>query len=354
MGDLALASAAVLLYAHFGTGDLGAILTAAAQEPSTGFALGAVGGAAVLLAVAATLKSAQFPLHGWLVEVMDTPTPVSALLHAGILNAGPFLVIRMAGVVDGAQTANTLLLVAGGTTAVFASVALLTQPSVKVGLGYSSAAHMGFMLVVCSLGIFPAAFLHLVAHSFYKAHAFLASGSAIDEARAAKVALPRRLNRAPRLVASLTVAVVIYLAFAALWGVDLVRDPELLVLGLILVLGLSQIVAPTVDSDGGALGAVLAGLMATGVALAFFTLEGATHHLLHGVVPGISGRPTVLLVLAAGLLATFAAVVLLQVLEPARPWSRRRQALAIHMRNGLYANALLDRAVGALRTRPTP
>ena len=255
---------------------------------------------------------------------------------------------------DGAQTANTALLVVGGATAVFASVALLTQPSIKVALGYSSAAHMGFMLVVCAVGIFPAAFLHLVAHSFYKAHAFLSSGSAVDEARAAKVALPRRLNRPSRLVASLAVGVGIYLAFAALWGADLVRDPELLVLGLILVLGLTQILAPAVDSDGGPLGGVLAGLMATGVALAFFGLEGATHHVLHGVVPEISGRPALILALAGALVAVFAAVVLLQVLEPARPWSRRRQAIAIHVRNGLYANALLDRAVGALRTRPTP
>ena len=68
--------------------------------------------------------------------------------------------------------------------ALFASKALLTQHSIKVGLGYSSAAHMGFMLMVCGLGVYAAAILHLVAHSFYKAHAFLSSGSVIDTARA--------------------------------------------------------------------------------------------------------------------------------------------------------------------------
>ena len=190
IGDVFLIVAAVLLYREFGTGDLGEIFSGVGQAVNGGWALGAVSVAALCLAVAALLKSAQFPTHGWLVEVMETPTPVSALLHAGILNAGPFLAIRMAFVLDAARPATLMLLVVGGFTAIFASVVLLSQPSVKVALAYSSAAHMGFMLMVCGMGLYPAALLHLVAHSFYKAHAFLSSGSVVDERRAAKVTLP--------------------------------------------------------------------------------------------------------------------------------------------------------------------
>lgn len=86
------------------------------------------------------------------------------------------------------------------------SVAMLTQPSINVALAYSSAAHMGFTLMVCVVGVYPAAFLHLVAHPFYEAHAFLSSSSAIDEARASKVALPRRLNRPVRIVGGIEAA----------------------------------------------------------------------------------------------------------------------------------------------------
>jgi NAD(P)H-quinone oxidoreductase subunit 5 len=352
IGDAFLITAAIVLFREFGTGNLQQIFDAVPAATS-GWALDAVGLASACIAVAALLKSAQFPTHGWLVEVMETPTPVSALLHAGILNAGPFLVMRMAFVVDGANLATALLIAAGGLTAVFASVVLLTQPSVKVALGYSSAAHMGFMLMVCGLGIYPAALLHLVAHSFYKAHAFLSSGSVIDEARAAKVALPRRLGSPVRVIGSLVVALALYLPLAWLWGVDLGGEPVLLAIGGILVLGTTQLVAPAMDSTGPVAGTLLAGLLALAVTTAFFTLEAGAHELLATTVPDAVGRSGIHLALIAAVLVAFTTVVALQVVDPARPQSPRRRRLAVHLRNGLYANALFDRAVGALRT-PSP
>ena len=93
VGDVSLIVACGLLIAEFGTAELGALMTAIA---GAGDASGAALAAAVLLALTAILKSAQFPTHGWLVEVMETPTPVSALLHAGIVNAGGFLFLRFA------------------------------------------------------------------------------------------------------------------------------------------------------------------------------------------------------------------------------------------------------------------
>ncbi|MFZ4519345.1 MAG: proton-conducting transporter membrane subunit [Microthrixaceae bacterium] len=348
IGDVFLIGAAVLLYAEFGTGNLQEIFDGAREV--SGWALGTVELAALFVVAAAILKSAQFPTHGWLVEVMETPTPVSALLHAGILNAGPFIAMRMAFVIDGANVATTLLIVAGATTAVFASVVLLTQPSVKVALGYSSAAHMGFMLMICGLGVYPAALLHLVAHSFYKAHAFLSSGSAIDEARAAKVRLPRRLGSPVRVAASAAVALAIYLPFALLWGIDLAGDWILVAVGLILVIGTTQLVAPALDSVGPVAGTLRAGFLALCVTLAFFSLEGAAHALLKGTVPEDLIRTPVHFVLIAAVLVTFGGVVLSQIVDPTRPASARRRRLAVHFRNGFYANALFDRVVGALRT----
>ena len=350
VGDVFLIAAAALLYHRFGTGNLEQIFAGAQAATQTGWAYGAVAGAALCIAVAAMLKSAQFPTHGWLVEVMETPTPVSALLHAGILNAGPFLAIRMAYVIEGARPATTSLIIVGGFTAVFASVVLLTQPSVKVALGYSSAAHMGFMLMVCGMGFYPAALLHLVAHSFYKAHAFLSSGSVIDEKRAAKVVLPRRLGSPLRIAGSALIALGLYVPLAWVWGVDFGSNPIVIAIGGILVIGTTQLVAPALDSAGPIIGTLRAGGLALAVTLSFFTLEAGAHHLLADTVPETAGRDAVQIALVATILVSFAAVVGLQILEPTRPKSARRRAIAIHLRNGLYANALFDRAVGGLRS----
>src|SRR6056297_562456 len=346
LGAVLLIGAAGLLYARFGTGNLEAIFTGMREIGAAGWAFDDIGLAAVFLAIAAALKSAQFPTHGWLVEVMETPTPVSALLHAGILNAGPFLITRFAFVVEGANVATVMLLAVGGFTALFASVVLLTQPSIKVALGYSSVAHMGFMLLVCGLGVYPAAMLHLVAHSFYKAHAFLASGSVIDEARASGVRMPRRSGSPVRVVLSVIIAVALYLGAGLVLGPEQLRDPLLLALGAMLVMGLAQIIAPALDTRGPLLGSVRAAGLALGVTAAFFLLEAGAYVLLSGVLPAAAGRSIPHLILIALTLVVFGTVVLLQILHPALPPSARRTALAIHLRNGLYANALLDRAVG--------
>jgi NAD(P)H-quinone oxidoreductase subunit 5 len=116
-----------------------------------------------------------------------------------------------------------------------------------------------------------------------------------------------------------------------------------------LVLALGQLLAPVLDSDGPLAGVLRATGLALAVALAFFVLEAGAHELLYGTVPDLAGRGAVQLGLLAVLLVAFAGVVLLQVLEPTRPSTRRRRAWAIHLRNGLYANAVLDRLVGGLR-----
>lgn len=351
LGDVMLLAAAVALYRTTGTGDLGRIFAEAAAAPAT-WAVTGLGLAAVCLALAAALKSAQFPTHGWLVEVMETPTPVSALLHAGILNAGPFLALRMAYVLDANRVATTALLVVGGLTAVFASIVLLTQPSVKVALAYSSAAHMGFMLMVCGMGLYPAALLHLVAHSFYKAHAFLASGSVIDEQRAADVRLPRRLGRPARIGASAALAIALYLPLALVLGIDILGEPVLVAVGAVLVLGTTQLIAPALDSTGSLGGTIRALGMAAGVTISFFTLEAGAHLLLGTTVPELTERAPVQLLLIGLVLAAFASVVLVQIVEPTRAPEQWRRHLAVHVRNGLYANAVYDRLIGALRTAP--
>ncbi len=344
IGDASIVGAAVLIYGAFGTGDLGLIFEQAASvQPSLQIEV-----ATVLIAVAALFKSAQFPTHGWLVEVMETPTPVSALLHAGILNAGPFLVMRFANVMELGTISPIFLVIGGGFTALFASVVLLTQPSVKVVLGYSSAAHMGFMLLVCGLGVYPAAVLHLVAHSFYKAHAFLSSGSVVDVARAEPVAVPPRLRSPLRILLSVVVAASMYLGLATILGFTPAENPALLSVGIILVMGITQLLAPALDSAGTAAGMVRTAGLAFAVTLAFFLLEEGARVLLLDSLPPAEQPSTIVIALAGTVLVSFAVAILIQVAGlPAG--SPLRQRAYVAMRNGLYANAALDRLVGAYR-----
>src|SRR5690606_5255778 len=132
-----------------------------------------------LIICGALLKSAQFPFHTWLPDTMGTPTPVSTLMHAGIINAGGYLVIRLSPLLVENTTAMLFLATIGAVTLASASLVMLTQTSVKRMLAYSTIAQMGFMLLQCGLGAYALAVLHLIAHSLYKAHAFLSSGSTV-------------------------------------------------------------------------------------------------------------------------------------------------------------------------------
>ncbi|WP_394189235.1 NADH-quinone oxidoreductase subunit L [Pseudoalteromonas atlantica] len=137
--------------------------------------------AAVLIAIAALIKCAQLPLHGWLIQVVEAPTPVSALLHAGVINLGGFLLILFAPLFMQATVAQWLVLVVAGLTTVISALVMTTRVSVKVRLAWSTSAQMGLMLLECALGLFELALLHLVTHSMYKAYAFLNAGNAITE-----------------------------------------------------------------------------------------------------------------------------------------------------------------------------
>lgn len=136
--------------------------------------------AAVCLAIGAIGKSAQFPLHGWLPDAMEGPTPVSALIHAAtMVAAGVFLVARLWPLFEVAQQARTLLLAVGAISAVGAALVATTQRDIKKVLAYSTISQLGFMFAALGVGAWGAAFFHLVTHAAFKALLFLGSGSVI-------------------------------------------------------------------------------------------------------------------------------------------------------------------------------
>lgn len=158
--------------------------------------------AALLLAMSAIIKCAQLPLHGWLIQVMEAPTPVSALLHAGVVNLGGFMLIRLASVINTSQAAQALLVAVGCLTAVIGSLVMTTRISIKVHLAWSTCAQMGFMLMECGLGLYALAFLHLLAHSLYKAYAFLGSGDTVNQTKMKSLMPAIRAPKVSTLLAS--------------------------------------------------------------------------------------------------------------------------------------------------------
>lgn len=179
LADLCLLVAVLLIYNTAGTLSLGELSDYLGAKDTLPVMLHI---AATLFALAAILKTAQLPLHGWLLQVMEAPTPVSALLHAGVVNIGGFILIRLSALIALAPVAQAALVIIGGVTAVLAGLVMMTRISIKVRLAWSTCAQMGFMLMEIGLGLYELALLHLVAHSLYKAHAFLSAGNTVSEA----------------------------------------------------------------------------------------------------------------------------------------------------------------------------
>lgn len=186
IGDLALVAALVLTYSVFGTFELNEIFeivrTHGSWEPLKIFGLSLNPAALVgsLYVIGAMTKSAQFPFHIWLPDTMETPTPVSALMHAGIINAGGFLIVRLSPIVAHASVALHILFALGALTTIFGGLIYLVQTDIKRSLAYSTISQMGYMMMQCGLGAFAAAVLHLVMHGFYKANAFLSAAGRVD------------------------------------------------------------------------------------------------------------------------------------------------------------------------------
>jgi NAD(P)H-quinone oxidoreductase subunit 5 len=133
---------------------------------------------ALCIIVAAIIQSAIFPFHRWLLSAMTSPTPASALMHAGFVNGAGILLTLFAPLLF---TANVLLLIfiIGGLTAIVAQFSKLMQVNVKQKLACSTIAQMSFMVMQCGLGFFTAAITHLILHGFYKAFLFLSAGEEI-------------------------------------------------------------------------------------------------------------------------------------------------------------------------------
>ncbi len=286
--------------------------------------------ATVLLVFGVLLKSAQLPFHGWMQQVMEAPTPVSALLHAGVVNIGGFVMIRLAPLMAHASVAQSILVGVGLVTSIVASLVMTTRVSYKVVLAWSTIGQMGFMLVQCGLGAWHLALMHVLAHSVYKGHSFLSSGTVVESWRKSSLVQPSRLTLKH---VALGAAAAFFVGVAPFYALVVVvsEHPSASLGPLAIALGLSF--APMLGR------ALAAGKHAFALATLFTVGAGASyfgwHAIFDEVAPAISVVPVdpiKWLIVLGGLFVLFVAQTVLQI----SPEGRFAHWLQPHLLSGLY------------------
>jgi len=185
VGDFGFALGIFAVFQIFGTLDFGAVFGAAPKVVGTtmeflGWRVDSLTLACILLFIGAMGKSAQIPLHTWLPDAMEGPTPVSALIHAAtMVTAGVFMVCRLSPMFEYAPTALAVVGVIGGTTAMFAASIGMVQNDIKRVVAWSTCSQLGYMFASAAVSAYAAAIFHLFCHAFFKGLLFLCCGSVI-------------------------------------------------------------------------------------------------------------------------------------------------------------------------------
>lgn len=350
IGDGLFALACLLLYRECGTLNLAALFAYFENLTSAGANIQVAAG---LLVGSAVIKSAQFPFHTWLPQTLETPTPVSALMHAGIVNAGGYLIIRTSPIVSIAPWALTTLAIIGGVTALVAAMIMLTQTSIKRTLAFSTIAQMGFMMLQCGLGAFSAAMLHILAHSMYKAYAFLNSGTALNERAPVviKIADQKSLTQNsltwPITLGTGLVSLAFLAAAFAVFGINPITKPGGLMLGAVLCLALTQWMDQAVKHGDRGLWLRCAGL-AAGLAFSYAAGFKLVDSFVVSGAPSIALQGTMWAIATGFLLFSFAILF----------WMQRRVSIGtmpswlapwhVHASNGFYLESVFRRVFGPL------
>lgn len=176
-GAALLITAIFLMYLVAGSLSISTITQHASHSPLMLAAL-------ILCIITAMTQSALWPFHRWLTSSLNSPTPVSAIMHAGLVNGGGFLLVRFAPLLSEHTLLLGLIFIIGVISAVLGTLWKLVQSDVKRMLACSTMGQMGFMMIQCGLGLFPAAIAHLIWHGLFKAFLFLSAGSAVINQKA--------------------------------------------------------------------------------------------------------------------------------------------------------------------------
>lgn len=347
IADVALITAFTGLYLKLGTQKFETIF---ASIQSGQHELGWIGW---LIAFAAILKSAQFPFHTWLPDTMGTPTPVSALMHAGIINGGGILLIRFSPLFSSTASPLYAVAVIGAVTAVFGSFVMLSQTSIKRSLAYSTIAQMGFMLMQCGLGAFHLALLHIIAHSLYKAHSFLSSGSSVDviESLSTEATADRETHLPLFAAICISFALVFGLTFATTNSLG--EKPGIIALGVVVAMATSQLMLRQLRRDINFASIARVTAASAGIAAAYLALASLASWWMTPLLTEIPSTPlsfeiSIAFVLFVALATTLQLQSGSRFLIPLK----LRNALYVHALNGFYTNTLANRILKLIKLQP--
>jgi len=280
VGDLGLAITVILARFVFGTVYDAALFQRLPRHPVAALVL------ALSIFLAIMARSAQFPLYFWLTNTVDAPTPLSAFMHAGVVNIGGFLLARFSPLWTAVPAALPVIFVVGLVTAFFGNGVMLTQSDVKRYLVYSTVGQMGFMVMEAGLGAFSTAVFHIMSHGLFKATLFLRSGN---------VSEPSSPTRAPSsrdrrvFLGGLGLTVLIFLLSRPLWPRV---EPAILV--VFVTATLAQAALVTLKPAISPLAKLAVGIGFVGILVAYLKeIEWFTHFLAGTitVLPHIPGEP---------------------------------------------------------------
>lgn len=300
--------------------------------------------AALAAVLAVAIRCAQLPFHGWILQVMEAPTPVSALMHAGVVNIGGLVLLRLAPIIERTDLARDALIFIGGYTAIAAALVMTTRVSVKVSLAWSTCAQMGCMLVEAGIGAYPLVLLHLVGHSLYKSYAFLHAGDTVELIR--KFDQTRKLKppEYQKMRFMRVAAIVIFSCIGWFGGMMLNHDPAL-ALGILLA---SLSIMHLINLGAGDRN-LLPSIIAGSAALLTMYLSGER-------IAQLAISPAFISATSNQILLAGAAFVLLAVLDSIiirEPKSRLAGTLYAYAFAGFYIDELLTRCAMFLRLLPT-
>jgi NAD(P)H-quinone oxidoreductase subunit 5 len=197
-----------------------------------------------LLIITAMTQSAQLPFHGWLMSSINTPTPVSALMHAGLVNGGGYLLVKFAMALGTQSASLPLIFIIGSVSAFTAMLWLFVKSSVKGVLVSSTISQMGFMFMQIGLGLYPAAISHLCMHGFFKAFHFLSAGSAFSELKILKLALNRDMKQVSvgiNFLISLSIASVALYLFSGASHISINLEDSSFILLIFIAMALTEL-----------------------------------------------------------------------------------------------------------------
>jgi NAD(P)H-quinone oxidoreductase subunit 5 len=219
---------------------------------------------------------------------------------------------------------------------------MLTQPTVKTSLAWSTVAQMGFMILECGLALFPLALLHIVAHSLYKAHSFLASGGAVENVAAIRQPGPVAVPKSGAVARAFLFALAIYGLVGLAFGFQH-KSPQSIALGAILIFGVAYMLAQGLADT--APRALTRRTVVYGVAtsISYFGLQAFVTWATSGALPQAPAPGPLECVLIVLAVMSFGLVAIVQAMFPLWAYHPAAAGLRVHISNGFYANAMFDR-----------